>query len=402
MPNHFGCHVMAKPSGSVCNIDCEYCFYLQKEKLYPHRQHNWKMSDDTLEIFIQQYIEAQPGNEVHFAWQGGEPTLLGIDFFRQVVQYCQQYGQAKTISHSFQTNAIALNDEWCQFFKQHHFLIGVSIDGPPDLHDCYRHTRSGKPTHAKVMAGINLLIKHDIEFNTLTVVHVKNAQQPLRVYQYLKDIGAKFLQFIPLVERKPQTESDNVHVLAEPDDHFASVTDWSVAALDYGRFLTAIFDVWVRHDVGRVFIQTFDCTLATWLGAGANICVFAERCGHAFALEANGDLYQCDHYVYPQYRLGNIHQQSIATMNRSEAAIEFGLNKSTHLDHQCQNCVYRFACQGGCPKHRFARGENGLPNHNYLCAGYFHYFQHTEKYMKVMAQMVQKRQPAAYIMQLFR
>ncbi|MGR5092454.1 anaerobic sulfatase maturase [Vibrio maritimus] len=390
------CHVMAKPSGSVCNIDCKYCFYLEKDMLYPERQQNWRMSDETLEQFVRQHIEAQQGEYVDFAWQGGEPTLLGLGFYQRVVELCDQYGGGKSIRHAFQTNGLVLNDEWCEFFKRHQFLIGISIDGPEDLHDYYRVTRSKRGTHNNVMEAIKLLNKHGVEFNTLTVVNAKNVQQPMRVYEFLKSIGSTFIQFIPIVERET-TQSEQL-TLAAPGETMSPVTPWSVTPDAYGKFLNTIFDYWVRHDVGHTFVQSFDSTLASWLGEPAGVCIFSQRCGHAFALEANGDLYQCDHYVYPEYKLGNIHQASIQEMNNSQEAIQFGKDKSETLNQKCLDCRYRFACHGGCPKHRFELGPSGKPGHNYLCNAYFSHFKHTEEPMKIMAQLLKHGRPASDIM----
>ncbi|WP_394243879.1 anaerobic sulfatase maturase [Vibrio astriarenae] len=392
------CHVMAKPSGSVCNIDCEYCFYLEKEKLYPERQKNWRMNEETLEVFIQQYIEAQSSDNVQFAWQGGEPTLLGIDFYRKVIELCEKYGSHKTISHAFQTNGIVINDEWCELFKNNNFLIGVSIDGPEDLHDAYRTNTSGRGTHDKVLKAINLLKQHNVEFNTLTVVNDKNVKHPLRTYQYLKSIGSNFIQFIPLVEREASDVNNEDTWLVNPDEKHGKVTKWSVKPAEYGQFLNEIFDYWVKNDVGQIFVQQFDATLSTWVGQPSPICVFAPRCGHAFAVEANGDLYQCDHYVYPEYKLGNIHSTDITTMNNSEEAIEFGMNKSQLLNSKCQSCRYRFACHGGCPKHRFLTGPNGKLDHNFLCEGYYRFFDHSQHAMAFMAKLIKNGQSPALIM----
>lgn len=389
-----GCHVMAKPSGSICNIDCEYCFYLEKEKLYPERNQNWRMNDETLEQYIKQHIEAQSSTQVEFAWQGGEPTLLGIKFYQRVVELCQKYGEGKKIYHAFQTNGLLLNDEWCQFFKDNDFLIGLSIDGPADLHDRYRVTRSKKATHHKVLDAITLMKKHGVEFNTLTVVHAENVKSPLRVYQFLKDIGSTYIQFIPLVERYVETTVS----LASPEQQQAKVTPWSVPAKQYGQFLNTIFDHWVENDVGKVFVQMFDSTLGSWLNESAGLCIFSENCGHAFALEANGDLYQCDHYVYPEYKLGNIHHKSIKEMNISDEAIKFGKEKSETLNSQCLSCSYKFACHGGCPKHRFSTTKSGSYRHNYLCQGYYDYFAHTERAMKIMATLIKNQRPPTQIM----
>ncbi len=393
-----GCHVMAKPSGSICNIDCKYCFYLEKEKLYPERNLNWKMDERTLEAYIQQHIDAQEGNEVIFAWQGGEPTLLGIEFYQRVIQYCGQYAKEKTIHHAFQTNGILIDEKWCEFFKQNNFLIGLSIDGPKELHDYYRVTRSKKGTHDQVMRAVHLFHQYDISFNTLTVVNDKNVHEPIKVYEFLKEIGSTYVQFIPLVERK----INSGEYLAGPNEPFASVTSWSVNAKDFGQFLSAIFDHWIRKDVGSVFVQLFDSVFSSWLGHSAGLCVFSRTCGHAFALEANGDLYQCDHYVYPEFKLGNIHEMTIKEMNRSKEAIQFGLNKQSLLDTDCKRCRFLFACNGGCPKHRFEISFSGYPNHNYLCRGYYHFFSHIEPYMRAMVQLIKQGRPPSDIMKYVR
>ena len=398
MHHQTGCHVMAKPSGSICNLDCEYCFYLEKEKLYPERNQNWRMSDDTLEQYIKQHIDAQVGSYVEFSWQGGEPTLLGIGFYQKVIELCQKYGAGKQIQHAFQTNGMLINEEWCLFFKQHNFLIGLSIDGPADLHDCYRVTRSKKPSHNKVMNAVVLMKKHNVSFNTLTVVHAKNVHHPLRVYQFLKEIGSTYIQFIPLVERHLQQHRGNTCTLAGPDNQHANMTSWSVPAKEYGQFLNTIFAYWVRNDVSQVFVQMFDSTLASWLGEPAGLCLFSKNCGHAFALEANGDLYQCDHYVYPEFKLGNIHHHTIKEMNNSQEAIHFGQEKSQTLSLHCQTCRYNFACHGGCPKHRFEISDQGKPNQNYLCQGYFDYFAYTEREMKIMATLLNNQRSPAQIM----
>jgi uncharacterized protein len=395
---------MAKPSGSACNMDCEYCFYLEKELLYPDRRQNWKMSDKTLETFIIQHIQAQPANNVEFAWQGGEPTLLGLAFFEKAVRFCNQYRGSKTVTHTFQTNGLKIDDEWCRFFKTHNVLVGVSIDGPQDLHDRYRVARNGKGTHAQVESAIERLKKHGVEFNTLSVINNLNVKQPLRVYQYLKSIGSSYIQFIPLVERQvdgSSTPSSSVALkLAGPTDLSSQVTSWSVETEEYGHFLNTVFDQWVRNDVGETFVPMFDSTLASWLGFGAASCVFSRTCGHAFALEANGDLYQCDHYVYPEYKLGNIHQTSIKKLNRSTKAIVFGQQKSLDLGDSCQSCEFQFACFGGCPKHRFINDCSGKPNHNYLCVAYQMFFTHTKPYMITMANLFKQRKPVADIMRL--
>lgn len=397
------CHVMVKPSGSVCNLDCSYCFYLEKEKLYPQRHNNWKMDEATLEAFIKQQIAAQDGDLVNIGWQGGEPTLLGIDFYRKAVALCDKYANGKTVQHSFQTNGLLLDQHWCEFFNQHDFLVGVSIDGPAELHDTYRLNGAGKGSHDKVMQGINQLQQHGVAFNTLTVVNNINAFQPKAVYRFLKSIGAKHMQFIPLVERKTATADSNGLYLIHPDQQLeSSVTPWSVPSWQYGEFLKQIFDEWLQTDVGQIFIQIFDATFASWCGQASGVCVFSPTCGNAFALEANGDLYCCDHFVYPEYKLGNIHHSDIRTLNVGQRARKFGQDKLTQLNRDCVECEFNFACHGGCPKHRFMLSPQSLPRHNYLCQGYLHFFKHTAPYMTAMRDLLRQHRAPAEIMTLLR
>lgn len=392
-----GCLVMAKPTGSVCNIDCTYCFYLEKEALYPERQQNWRMSDETLELYIQQHIHAQDGEQVMFSWQGGEPTMMGLPFFRRIVELCQKYAGGKRIQHALQTNGLLLNDEWARFFAEHRFLIGISIDGPQALHDRYRTSRSGKGTHAQVLAALTLLQEHGVEFNTLTVVGKHNVGQAREVYEFLLAVGSRHIQFIPLVERLSTAESAALK-LVMPGESAATLAPWTVPAWQYGEFLNQIFDIWVRRDVGRVSVQMFDVALAAWCEQPPVLCVFAETCGHAFALEANGDLYNCDHFVYPEHRLGNIHQQDIRTLNNSEQAHAFGHAKKASLTPDCRQCEFRFVCHGGCPKHRFAVSPSGHPGHNYLCPGYKHFFRHISREMNVMKDLLGNGYPEQAIM----
>lgn len=391
------CHVMTKPSSSKCNLDCSYCFYLEKEKLYPD-QSQWQMTEETLELYVSQYIQAQRDHVVQFAWQGGEPTLMGLDFFRKVIRLCDQYGAGKQITHAFQTNGILLNDEWCEFFVTHQFLIGLSIDGPQPLHDKYRLNRAQRGSFDKVMNAVSLLKKHKVDFTTLTVVSDANAEHALEVYQFLKHIGSTYMQFIPLVEREVEQATQSGLSFVSPDITEAQVTSWSVSPLQYGRFLTAIFDEWVKKDVGRVFVQTFDNSISSWCGEPAGICIFSQTCGHAFALESNGDLYNCDHFVYPEHKLGNIHHTSIFEMNNSEQAIEFGQNKKKLLTPDCKSCEFLFACNGGCPKHRFNVSPSGFPQHNYFCQGYKHYFRHIAETMGQIRELIFNRHPVNDIM----
>lgn len=392
-----GCHVMAKPGSSVCNIDCSYCFYLEKEALYPERNENWRMSDETLETFVRQHIEAQSGDSVTFAWQGGEPTMMGLAFFQRAVAFGEKYANGKKIHHALQTNGILLNEEWARFFARHHFLIGLSVDGPAALHNQYRVNRAGKGTHEQVMAAMRLLQAHHVEFNTLTVVGKHNVGHALEVYDFLLKAGSRYMQFIPLVERLSDDASSTLR-LVMPGESAAQLAPWTVPSWQFGDFLCQIFDLWVRRDVERVNVQMFDVVLAAWTGQPPVLCVHSETCGHAFALESNGDLYNCDHYVYPQHLLGNIHQQTIVELNNSEPAIAFGQAKKTSLTADCRQCDYLFACHGGCPKHRFALSPGGHPGHNYLCAGYKHFFQHITPYLNVWQELLANGYPLSSIM----
>jgi uncharacterized protein len=402
-------HVMTKPIGPICNLDCKYCFYLEKEKLYPD-QRRWKMSDELLESYIRQYIEAQPQDldEISFAWQGGEPTLLGVGFFRRAVELQEKYANGRRVTNAFQTNGTLLDDEWCAFLAEHKFLVGLSIDGPRELHDFYRVEKKQKGSFDAVMRGLEVLKKHKVEFNTLTVVNRTNAARPLEVYRFLKEIGSTFLQFIPLVERSPQQTQLTIRGLdfAEPphpgEQEHPPVTPFSVEPQQYGEFLVKIFDEWVRNDVGRTFVQLFDLALGQWMGLGSSLCYFAETCGAALAMESNGDLFSCDHYVYPRYRLGNIAETPLTELVSSPQQLKFGTDKRDTLPDYCRRCDVRFACNGECPKHRFLRTPDGEEGLNYLCAAYKRFFHHIDPYMKVMAQLVRGGQPADLIMTMLR
>jgi len=395
-----GFHIMTKPIGPLCNLDCAYCFYLEKENLYSGTQ-TWAMREEVLERYIAQYIRAQPGDEVHFAWQGGEPTLLGVDFFRTVVALEEKYAGGKRIHNALQTNGTLLDDAWGGFLSQHGFLVGISIDGPRELHDCYRVDKGQAPTFDRVMRGLEKLKEHKVEFNTLSVVNRQNSQRPVEVYRFLKDIGSGFLQFIPVVERKAAEPGGDGLVLIQPSfERTAEVTDWSVEPLQYGRFLAQIFDEWVKRDVGRVFIQQFDVALESWMGLEASLCVFRKTCGSALAMEHNGDLYSCDHFVYPEHKLGNAMETDLKTMVESEQQTAFGNAKSDALPRMCRRCDVRFACNGECPKHRFAKTPDGEFGLNHLCAGYKHFFHHIDPYMQYMAGELRAGRPPANIMRI--
>jgi uncharacterized protein len=394
--------VMLKPIGPVCNLDCTYCYYLEKKDLYPGKT-NYKLDEELLEIFIRDYIAAQDVPVVSFVWQGGEPTMLGVDYFRKAVEIQNKYARDKRIENSFQTNGTLLTDEFCRFFRENNFLIGISIDGPKDLHDHYRLDKQGRPSWDKVMAGVELLKKHNVEFNTLSVVNKKTSQHPLEVYRFLKQIGSTFIQFIPIVERiahKPDPKS--LTLVHHNYDGDAEVTPWSVASRQYGVFLNTIFDDWVRNDVGRHYVQMFDVTLANWVKANPGLCVFSETCGTAAVMEHNGDVFSCDHFVYEDYFLGNIAKTPLTSMMASPMQARFGQDKKSKLPPYCLACDVRFACHGDCPKHRFAITPKGDPGLSYLCEGYKLFFEHTRPYMQFMANELKAKRAPANVMQWVR
>jgi len=398
MPRPAAFHVITKPTGPLCNLGCQYCFYLEKENLYPDIR-KWSMSDEILESFIRQYIESQDIPSLSFAWQGGEPTLLGTGFFRKVADLQEKYADGKKIENCFQTNGVLLDDEWGEFLAEHGFLVGLSIDGPREFHDRFRVDKGGAPTFDRVMKGREALVRNGVEFNTLTCVQKHNADHPLEIYSFLKEIGQGFMQFIPIVERKLSHPGEGeLTLIASEHEAEANVTGWSVGPLQYGKFLTAIFDEWVRGDVSEFFVQIFDVSLESWYRGAASLCVFQETCGLALALEHNGDLYSCDHYVYPQNRLGNIMQEPLAELVDSEFQRHFGMRKKEALPAYCLKCRFLAACRGECPKHRFLRTPDGEPGLNYLCKGYKHYFSHVAPYMEFMAEELGRGQAPANVM----
>ncbi len=394
-------HILAKPIGPICNMDCEYCFYLEKENLYPEDQKHksFRMSPEILEQYVKQYIQTQKASEINFAWQGGEPTLMGVDFFKRVVELQKKYSDGKRIRNAFQTNGVKLNDEWCSFFAENKFLIGISIDGPRQIHNSYRIFKSGEPTFDNVMRGIEFLKKHNVEFNTLTCVHHNNEDQGRIIYRFLKRIGSQYMQFIPIVERKADEMEVNILSLIEPNSAIkAPITDWSVNSVNYGQFLIDVFDEWLKKDVGNIYVQMFDVALANWYGAPSGLCVFSETCGKALAVEHNGDLYSCDHFVYPEYKLGNIMNTSLGDMVNSSFQQTFGEDKKSKLPRYCRECDYRFACHGGCPKQRFIQTPDGEDGLNYLCRGYKKFFSHIDPYMRYMANELQNHRPPSNVM----
>ncbi len=392
-------NVMLKPIGPVCNLNCSYCYYLEKKNLYLDTR-NFRMTDDLLEQFTKQYIESQNVPVITFVWQGGEPTLLGLDYFRNALKYQEKYKGDKRIENVFQTNGTLLSDDFCKFFADNNFLIGVSIDGPEHIHDEYRLNNQNKGSFKKVMAGIELLHKHKAEFNTLSVVNKKNAYHAGEVYHFLKDIGSGYLQFIPIVERiAADPAPDKINLVSPSYQKDAKVAEWSVEPLQYGIFLNSIFDEWVRNDVGRYFVQMFDVTLANWAGERPGLCVFSETCGDATALEHNGDIFSCDHFVYDEYKLGNIREKHILDMVRSEEQQKFGRDKRDKLPRYCFECEYRFACHGECPKNRISLTPDGDPGLNYLCPSFKLFFSHVHPYMQFMADELKAKRAPANVMQ---
>lgn len=387
--------VMAKPCGPICNLACDYCYYLDKILLYPDRPASTlRMSDDLLEEYIRSFISEQQHHEVTFSWQGGEPTLSGLDFFRKAFALQRKHCQGKTILNTLQTNGTLLTPEWAEFLSDHNVLVGISIDGPEDLHDAYRVTRGSRPSWQKVMRGIELLKKNKVEFNTLTVVNDLNAKYPVKVYEFLKSIGSSFHQYIPIVKL---TDEQGATCLATDSDN-SKLHPASVSGKEYGHFMSAIFDEWVQRDVGKVFVQLFDVTLANWLGVNPSLCVFSDSCGAALSMEHNGDVYSCDHFTFPEYKLGNIRETGFAKMLHSSKQMHFAMNKSQAVPAQCRQCPYFFACKGGCPKDRIIElsGEHYRLNH--LCKGYKRFFSHVSPYMDFMANELRHQRPAHSVM----
>lgn len=391
-------YVMLKPAGAHCNLACKYCYYLEKNKLYPTAQRHL-MSDDMLEQFTREYIEAQTMSQVLFTWHGGEPLLRSIDFYRKALSLQQKYAGGRRIDNVIQTNGTLLTDEWCEFFAQNHWLVGISIDGPQPYHDHYRLTAAGKPSWQKVMQGIKLLKKHGVEWNAMAVVNAYNVNHPLEFYRFFKESGCQFLQFTPIVERLTRHEDGRTLAsLADKDE--ISLSEASVAPEQWGYFLCAIFDEWVRKDVGKIFVEIFDCTLANWMGISPGICAYSKECGHAGVMEHNGDVYSCDHFVFPEYKLGNIRDHSLIDMLYGEQQQEFSRLKHSSLPRQCKECDMEFACHGECPKNRFMKDKYGDSGLNYLCPGYYHYYQHVAPYMDYMKQELMAQRPPSNIMKV--
>jgi uncharacterized protein len=388
-PLRFPLYVMTKPIGAACNLNCDYCYFLEKGKAHQNR-----MSDEMLDLFTEQYVLAQPGRMVLFNWHGGEPLLLGMDFYKKALRSQARFRHSHRLDNILQTNGTLLNDEWCRFFRENHFLLGLSLDGPQHCHDRYRKNKAGEGSFTQSMKGLELLQKHGVEFNILSVVNDYNVKFPLEVYQFFKSTGAQYIQFTPVVER---VDADSGMLLsAQTVD--GKLTDWSVPPLEYGQFLNRIFDEWVRKDVGETFVTNFDATLAGYVGAEPNSCVWAKTCGHAAALDTNGDLYACDHYFFPEYQRGNIRSKTITEMMLSPEQLRFGNDKKNKLPKTCLCCKYLSLCNGECPKNRFLHLPSEPNAMNYLCPGLKLFFEHTEPYMRFMANELKHERPPANIM----
>jgi uncharacterized protein len=399
-------HLLAKPTGATCNLDCKYCFFLSKEALYPSSK--FRMSDEVLESYLRELFAAHRAPDVTIAWQGGEPTLMGLDFFKRAAEVERRYRKpGMRVERTIQTNGTLLDDAWCEFFREHDYLVGLSLDGPRELHDAYRVDKGGGPTFERVMRAVELLKRHEVQFNILTTVHAANADHPLEVYRFLRDeVGARYIQLIPIVERATPdllplaNEGWGARRGAQRplyQQQGELVTERSVHPEQWGRFLIAIFDEWVRRDVGTVFFQLFESALASWLGLPPSLCVFAETCGGALALEHNGDLYSCDHFVEPAHKLGNLAELPMIEMVGSEQQRAFGNAKRDSLPRYCLECPVRFACHGECPRNRFVQTPDGEPGLNYLCAGYKAFFTHVDRPMRVMSDLVRRGLPADHV-----
>ncbi|WP_044123378.1 anaerobic sulfatase-maturation protein [Hallella bergensis] len=393
-------YIMLKPVGAHCNMACDYCYYLEKSMLYAQVPRH-VMSEELLERFTKEYIESQTMNQVLFTWHGGETMMRPVSFYRKAIEFQKRYANGRQIDNVIQTNGTLLTDEWCEFLKENRWLVGISIDGPQEFHDEYRSTRTGKPTWTKVMQGIRLLKKHGVEWNAMAVVNDFNADYPLEFYNFFKENGCTYLQFAPIVERLVE-HADGRHLAHMKDGADAPLADFSVTAEQWGTFLCSIFDEWVRHDVGKTYVQLFDATLANWVGVAPGVCILAKECGHAGVMEFNGDIYSCDHFVFPEYKLGNIYQQSIIEMLYGEQQSRFSMLKHQSLPRQCKECEFEFACHGECPKNRFINDRYGNAGLNYLCKGYLKYFRHVAPYMDFMKKEYQNQRPPANVMDAVR
>ncbi len=386
---------MIKPIGSACNLDCHYCYYRDKSEIYSGNMP--RMSEELLEKYIQQYIEGASQQNISFCWHGGEPLMAGLPFFEKAMELQKRYAGDKVIENTLQTNGILVNEDWCRFFKENNFLIGLSLDGPEDIHDAFRRDCGGAPTFARVMRAVELMKKHGVEFNILATVNARSEERGVEVYKFLTSINP-YVQFLPVVEYVKMRPGKRP-LIVSPDEEDAVPAPWSVSAKGYGKFMCDVFDEWIKYDVGRNFVQLFDVTLGNWCGVPPSLCAFAEVCGDGLVVEHNGDVYSCDHFVYPEYRLGNIATDELATMYRSSEQQAFGRDKRDALPMECKRCNYYFLCRGECPKHRFEYAKNGEPYMNVLCEGYKMFFRHTDPYMRYMKTLIEKGEPASKVME---
>lgn len=402
-----GIHVVAKPVGPACNLACEYCFYLEKKALFGPGE-KWRMTDEVLSAFIAGYVASQPTPVVEFVWQGGEPTLLGLEFFERVVELQRPFCGRTTITNSLQTNGTLLSDAWCEFLRENGFMVGLSLDGPQEIHDRYRRDAAGNGTFDRVVRGLGLLRKHGVEYNVLASVARETARKPLEVYRFLRDSGVEFIQFTPIVERLAAAGGPGPGLRLAPPaaldrpEPLTDVTPWSVLPEEYGDFLIAVYEEWVRHDVGAVFVMNFEWALNAWIGGASPVCVHADRCGGSLVVEHNGDVYACDHCVYPGYRLGNVREGTLADMAERSLASGFGVSKQSALPRWCRECDVLAACRGGCPKHRFGTTRDNEPGLHHLCAGYRKFFRHIRKYCHAMAQLLEHGRPVSLVMEATR
>ncbi len=396
-------HLLVKPAGPDCNLRCTYCFYLEKHALFAD-ENRCRMSDDVLEQYVRSYVASQPTREIEFAWQGGEPTLMGLDFFKRAVALEKHYAAGRNIRNSFQTNGTLLNDEWCEFLAKEQFLVGISMDGPEEVHNRYRVYADGRGSWAEVDRAVQLMRKHGVEHNALTCVTRESGYEGKIIYRFLRDYGFEFIQFIPIVERRPDARSVELGLdLSSPprvDDggEGPAVMPFTVEPRQYGQFLVDVFDEWVRRDVGKVFVNHFDCALSAFYGMNPTLCIYAKTCGASLAIEHDGTVYACDHFVYPEYARGNIMQQDMAGLLSNNPQQTFGMGKWLNLPGCCRSCDVLQACHGGCLKHRFARSPDGEPGLNYLCPGYKRFFTHVKPAMLKMAELLRAQRPAADIM----
>lgn len=387
---------MVKPIGSACNLDCNYCYYRDKSEIYSGKMP--RMSEQLLEEYIKQYIQGAGQQQITFCWHGGEPLLAGLPFYRKAVELQQKYCGDKIIENTLQTNGVLVNDEWCSFFKDNNFLIGLSLDGPQDIHDAFRRDCGGAPTFERVVKAAELMSSTGVEYNLLATVNKRSEGRGAEVYRFLGRLG-NYMQFLPVLEYVRLREGRRP-LIVSPDEEDAVEAPWSVSAEGYGRFMCDVFDEWIKNDVGYRFVQLFDATLANWCGVQPGVCSFCETCGDGLVVEHNGDVYSCDHFVYPEYRLGNIMEKSVQQMYASNEQQAFGRDKREALPLECKRCSYYFLCRGECPKHRFDYAKNGEPYKNVLCEGYKMFFRHTDPLMRQMRTLIERGEPASKIMQL--